>query len=132
MHATTALLKAERRPASEPAESCHPIIDLEHLQRYTLGDRKLEGEVLQLFADHLPRTLKTLQDSPIGRDWAMAAHTLKGSARAIGAWQLATVAERGEKLAASQAAATDRDAVLRQIENLAEETLGFIKARHSA
>ncbi|WP_080901153.1 Hpt domain-containing protein [Rhodopseudomonas palustris] len=62
-------------------------LDLAHLARMTLGDAGLEREVLALFvaqADSLMAILAALPD-----DAAALAHTLKGSARAIGAFGVA-------------------------------------------
>ena len=62
-------------------------IDHPHLARYTLGNRALEQEVLQLFADQAPQTLASLAAANSAKAWHAAAHTLKGSAMAVGAWQ---------------------------------------------
>jgi HPt (histidine-containing phosphotransfer) domain-containing protein len=65
-------------------------IDVEHLGRMTLGDAGLEREVLAMFsaqAVHLIGALAALPD-----DAAALAHTLKGSARAIGAFGVADAA----------------------------------------
>lgn len=75
------------------------VLDRDHLARYTLGDAALEREVLDLFVGQLPQTLAALQTSADPCAWKLAAHTLKGSARAVGAWQLADAAERAEDLA---------------------------------
>ena len=72
------------------------VLDLDHLRRQTAGDRALEGELLALFEAQCARLQPVIRESgpPHGR--ADAAHTLKGSARAIGAWRLASVADRLE------------------------------------
>ena len=59
-------------------------IDLQHLQRITLGDADLEREVLAMFSAQAVRLAATLAALPA--DAAALAHTLKGSARAIGAF----------------------------------------------
>lgn len=66
-------------------------IDVAHLERMTLGERELEREVLGMFL----RQSKTLidhlaQETPEG---AVAAHTLKGAAKAIGAFAVADAAD---------------------------------------
>jgi HPt (histidine-containing phosphotransfer) domain-containing protein len=73
-------------------------IDWAHLARFTLDDKALEYEVLGLFAMDAPRYLAKLYAATDGRDWVEAAHTLKGSARAVGAWAVAECAEAAEKL----------------------------------
>ena len=74
-------------------------IDLVHLARQTLGDVELEREVLSLFVVQSQVYLLRLQAAENAADWKRAAHTLKGSARGIGAWQLAEAAEAAEALA---------------------------------
>jgi HPt (histidine-containing phosphotransfer) domain-containing protein len=73
-------------------------IDDEHLARMTLGDRSLEREVLEIFARQLTLTLKRITGAKPSST-AAAAHTLKGSARGIGAWRVARAAERLEDIA---------------------------------
>ncbi len=73
-------------------------VDLAHLRRYTMGDHDLEIEILGLFASQLPLTISALKNAPSEKEWRIAAHTLKGSARAVGAWSLATIAESAERL----------------------------------
>lgn len=76
-----------------------PIIDRDHLARYTLGDAGLEQEVLGLFIDQLPETLGQLDGAQDDDGRLRAAHTLKGSARAVGAKRLAEIAEQVERAA---------------------------------
>ncbi|MEQ1718528.1 MAG: Hpt domain-containing protein [Hyphomicrobium sp.] len=72
-------------------------VDLKHLRRYTLGDASLEREVLDLFLGQLPQTIAALGAAASEKDWKMAAHTLKGSGRAVGAWRIARIAEQAER-----------------------------------
>ena len=67
-------------------------IDLVHLARTTLGDRGLEREVLQLF-DRQSTLLIARMRAAAPAGMATLAHTLKGSARGIGAWRVARAAE---------------------------------------
>jgi HPt (histidine-containing phosphotransfer) domain-containing protein len=62
-------------------------IDLVHL-----GDRNLEREVLQLF-DRQSMLLIARMRTAAPNGVATLAHTLKGSARGIGAWRVARAAE---------------------------------------
>jgi HPt (histidine-containing phosphotransfer) domain-containing protein len=66
-------------------------IDLAHLKRMTLGDAGLEREVLAMFAGQSAGLVSALQTQPA--DAARLAHTLKGSARAIGAVRVTEAAE---------------------------------------
>jgi len=76
----------------------HRPVDLQHLARYTLGERALEREVLELFCTQSVLYLEQLRAAMSDRDWRDAAHSLKGSARAVGAWRAAKAAERAEAL----------------------------------
>jgi HPt (histidine-containing phosphotransfer) domain-containing protein len=82
-------------------------IDLVHLARMTLGERSLEREVLQLFDRQAMILLARMQAAPVEAVPALA-HTLKGSARAIGAGQVARAAEAVEFLNRDDAAALAR------------------------
>jgi HPt (histidine-containing phosphotransfer) domain-containing protein len=62
-------------------------IDLHHLQRMTLGDAVLEREVLAKFISQTDRLMSKLKTLPA--EAGALAHTLKGSARAIGAIRVA-------------------------------------------
>jgi HPt (histidine-containing phosphotransfer) domain-containing protein len=87
-------------------------IDIEHLQRMTLGDASLEREVLTMFSAQAAGLIGRLAALPA--DAAALAHTLKGSARAIGAFAVAD-------------AASDLEAALRQGGN-ASQALTELKA----
>jgi HPt (histidine-containing phosphotransfer) domain-containing protein len=65
-------------------------IDVQHLGRMTLGEPALEIEVLTLFAAQSRDLVSRLAAIP--PDAAALAHTLKGSARAIGAFHVANAA----------------------------------------
>jgi HPt (histidine-containing phosphotransfer) domain-containing protein len=78
------------------------VIDDDHLGRMTLGDRSLEREVLEIFARQAALTLDRIAGASPQKA-AAAAHTLKGSARGIGAWRVAQAAERLEKAASGGA-----------------------------
>jgi HPt (histidine-containing phosphotransfer) domain-containing protein len=82
-------------------------IDFEHLSRMTLGDPALECEVLTMFAKQSAKLLDQL--APLPPETGNLAHTLKGSARAIGAFAVADAAAR---LEAALAEAGDARAAL--------------------
>ena len=65
-------------------------IDVEHLRRMTLGDANLERQVLAMFLAQASRLVDALAGLPA--DAGVLAHTLKGSALAIGAFRLADAA----------------------------------------
>jgi HPt (histidine-containing phosphotransfer) domain-containing protein len=88
-------------------------IDLAHLARMTLGERSLEREVLTLFDRQAAILLARMNDAPAAAV-ASFAHTLKGSARSIGAWEVAAAAEAVE----SAATGADRSALARTLAEL--------------
>jgi HPt (histidine-containing phosphotransfer) domain-containing protein len=78
--------------ASPPIAGEAAVIDAAHLARMTLGDRKLEREVLELFDRQAEMLLARMRAAePAGV--ASLAHALVGSARGIGAWRVAAAAE---------------------------------------
>jgi HPt (histidine-containing phosphotransfer) domain-containing protein len=111
------------QPIAPEAASLEPDdrpIDLVHLARMTLGERSLEREVLQLFDRQSTLLLARMRSAaPVGV--ATLAHTLKGSARGIGAWRVARAAE-----ALEVASAADKDAALDALAAAAEEARAVI------
>jgi len=67
-------------------------IDLVHLSRMTLGDRGLEREVLALFDRQATVLVSRMRSASPGAVTSVA-HTLKGSARGVGAWRVAAAVE---------------------------------------
>ncbi len=111
--------------AAGPSSDDAPPLDLAHLRRYTMGDAGLELEILGLFADQLPITIAALKNAASEKEWGMAAHTLKGSARAVGAWPLATIAESAERLRSLQDSGA-RGEVVHRIEEAADVARSYI------
>lgn len=84
------------RPCAPGLDAGPAPVDHAYLARFTLGNAALEREVLDLFAEHAPTYLLQLMAAESDRAWYEAAHTLKGSARAVGALDVAAAAERAE------------------------------------
>ena len=70
-------------------------LDLVHLARQTGGDRMLENEILQLFRQQIGLFAGQLRMT-YGRERKLIAHTIKGSARAVGAFGLSRIASQIE------------------------------------
>jgi HPt (histidine-containing phosphotransfer) domain-containing protein len=68
-------------------------IDLVHLARQTLGDRDLEREILNLFVRQSVQLNERIVAARESAEQLTLAHTLIGSARAVGAWRVAKAAE---------------------------------------
>ena len=96
-------------PPLAPVEAA---IDLEHLARMTLGERSLEAEVLALFGQQAEVLLAHMREAA-PKAVAAFAHTLKGSARGIGAWRIAAAADAVEKNAIARNAGGVAGAVAR-------------------
>jgi HPt (histidine-containing phosphotransfer) domain-containing protein len=79
-------------PAPESSEA---LIDRAHLAQMTLGDAALEREILSLFARQAELLMERMQAMPPAAVSTLA-HTLKGSARGVGAWKVARAAEAVE------------------------------------
>jgi HPt (histidine-containing phosphotransfer) domain-containing protein len=73
-------------------------LDLVHLAKYTFGDRGLETELLGLFRSQAGIYVTRLETAATAKEWRDAAHSLKGSARGLGAWGLGDLAEDIEHL----------------------------------
>ncbi|WP_108883162.1 Hpt domain-containing protein [Anderseniella sp. Alg231-50] len=89
------------------------VVDLAHLDQYTLGDHSLQSELLQLFRVQLKDQTQELVSCADAAAWKSAVHTLKGAARSVGAVQVGDVAEAMEQVAFSDEAG--RAAVLSRL-----------------
>ena len=98
------------------------ILDLVHLARQTFGDRDLERELLALFEQQCMRLLPVLTGSGPAGERGDAAHTLKGAARAVGAWRLAAVADQLEAALAGSSTAPALDRLLADLERAVGDT----------
>jgi len=104
------------------------IIDEDHLGRMTLGDRRLEREVLEIFV----RQTTIMLDRIMGAEpahAAAAAHTLTGSARGIGAWRVARAAERLEHAATGNGGEDEVDEAVEELRAASFEASAAIGAR---
>ncbi len=88
------------REAGAAGASWAPI-DLVHLFRMTMGDRDLQQEILDLFDQQIGILIERMHDAEPAT-LATLAHTLKGSARSIGAWDLVHATERIEAAVAGR------------------------------
>jgi HPt (histidine-containing phosphotransfer) domain-containing protein len=80
-----------------------PVIDLAHLASQTLSDQALEAELLALFENQSARIISQLIELGAGdaRLRGDLAHTLRGSALAIGAGRVARSAQAYETACAA-------------------------------
>ena len=116
------LERVEWMPSPPLAPDDGPI-DFEHLNRTTLGDAGLEQEVLAMFVAQSATLVGTLAAMPA--DASALAHTLKGSARAIGAFAVGDAAAR---LEAAIARGFDTSAALVELGETVAEARAAIEA----
>jgi HPt (histidine-containing phosphotransfer) domain-containing protein len=125
---TRGLGEAEDRLMGDP-------VDLAYLARFTLDNAALEREVLQLFAEQMPLYLEALRAAQVRKAWREAAHSIKGSAWAVGAWRLARCAELAERVEVDGEAAApkdpkeEREEAVVAVARAAEEACRFIGRR---
>jgi HPt (histidine-containing phosphotransfer) domain-containing protein len=120
-------------PAESGADSLggEPI-DHAYIGRFTQGNAALEREVLELFAEMIPRYLEDLKAAVTRRAWQDAAHTIKGSAAAVGALRVARFAEMAERLDVEAAEASRegyREEAIGALTTAAEEACRYIARR---
>ena len=98
-------------------------IDVEHLSRMTLGDAGLTHEVLAMFSAQAVKLIGALAALP--NDAGTLAHTLKGSARAIGAF---AVADAAESLETALHNGDDPSAALTRLDDAVAEARAAVEA----
>lgn len=114
---------AHAAAASRTATADRPV-DLVHLARHTLGDRNLEREVLQLFCRQSVIYLDRLKQARASTSRVEAAHTIKGSAKGIGAWTVAELAQAVEER--SEQPVSGARALIADLEQAIADANGFI------
>jgi HPt (histidine-containing phosphotransfer) domain-containing protein len=97
MMESVAIVPTSRANGETPALA---VLDIVHLERMTFGDHNLEREVLELFERQAAMLIDRMRRAD-PKAMAASAHVLKGSARGIGAWTIARVAQALELAAAS-------------------------------
>jgi HPt (histidine-containing phosphotransfer) domain-containing protein len=80
------------------SKAVHPpkLLDLVHLSCQTFGDPDLERDVLRLFLNQVESTGRALRATTSAVERGRLYHLVKGSARGVGAFQLAALAQGGE------------------------------------
>lgn len=99
-------------------------VDLVFLARQTGGDRALEEEVLRLFAKQAALLGNELRSRSDAEERKRNAHTLKGAARAVGAFGLAERALDIESEPDNQAPVT---ALLREVETVRDYIASLLR-----
>ena len=108
-----------------PADTSLPVLDLDHLSAMTGGDTELSLEVIGIFREQAQLWSRLLDPRAEARQWADAAHTLKGASLGIGALKRAAACERAEKAGRSDTAPSPAHAsvLLGDVKDALGETL---------
>ena len=103
-------------------------IDLDHLARYTGGEKALNSEILRLFDSQVTDMVGQLNAVLAVRDarrWREIAHTIKGAARGVGAFGMGDAAAAAEPV--DPANEERAKAAIKNLENEALNVRGFIQ-----
>jgi len=103
-------------------------IDLEHLAKYTGGEKDLNGEILRLFDSQISSMVTELNSLIATEDskrWREIAHTIKGAARGVGAFEMGEAAAKAEPV--NPADSAEAQAALQKLEQEAQTVRVFIE-----
>jgi HPt (histidine-containing phosphotransfer) domain-containing protein len=115
-------------PASDASANAEiAVLDLAHLKRMAMGEDSLEREVLVIFDRQAGMLLDCLQHAK-AQSIAAHAHTLAGSARAIGAWRMVAAAQALER-AVTETDVSQAELLLRALIDTIAETRAAIAER---
>jgi len=98
-------------------------IDFEHIKQYVGDDTALIKEVFGLFKNQVEMWSRGMTPQANDDDWGAVMHSLKGSARAVGAHNLAALCEQGEKLTGSLGGLETRKAYIHDVQFSIEKVL---------
>ncbi len=98
-------------------------IDFEHIRQYLGDDIELTKEVFGLFKNQVEMWVRGMVADADDESWCAIMHSLKGSARAVGAHNLAVLCEKGEGLVGRKGIAEIREAHIHDIKFSIEKAL---------
>lgn len=101
-------------------------IDFDHLNRYVGGDPDLTREVFGLFRNQVEMWGKGLKADADDEVWESVTHTLKGSARAVGAMALSEACENAESITGDDRRPGAREVAVELIEQKIDRVLSEI------
>ena len=103
-----------------------PEIDFAHLNQYVDGDPVLTREVFGLFRNQVEIWGKSLNADADDDLWYNVLHSLKGSARAVGAMGLAEACEKAEGLQGDDRRPGAREVAVESLESRISQVLDEI------
>ena len=98
-------------------------IDFEHIKQYVGDDVELTKEVFGLFKNQVETWSRAMTADADDESWGAVMHSLKGSARAVGAHNLAALCEKGEALIGANAGLETRKAHIHDVQFTTEKIL---------
>ncbi len=98
-------------------------IDFEHIKQFVGDDTALIKEVFGLFKNQVEMWSRAMVPESDDESWGAVMHSLKGSARAVGAHNLAALCEQGEKLTGSHGNLETRKAHVHNVQFCIEKVL---------
>ncbi len=101
-------------------------IDFDHLNTYVGGDADLTREIFGLFRNQVEMWGKGLKADADDEVWASVTHSLKGSARAVGAMSLAEACEKAEALIGDDRRPGGREVAVETLEHRIAQVLSEI------
>lgn len=101
-------------------------IDFDHLNQYVGGDADLTREVFGLFRNQVEMWGRGLAADVDDDMWANVTHSLKGSARAVGAIGMAKACERAEELVGDDRRPGAREVAVQTLEYRISQVLAEI------
>jgi HPt (histidine-containing phosphotransfer) domain-containing protein len=101
-------------------------IDFDHLNKYVGGDTDLTREVFGLFRNQVEMWGRGLAADADDDMWSNVTHSLKGSARAVGAMGLAEACETAEGLIGDDRRPGAREVAVQNLEQRIERVLSEI------
>lgn len=96
-------------------------IDFDHLNKYVGGDIALTREIFGLFVHQTEMWGRGLDPASEDGVWESVTHSLKGSAKAVGAVKLAAMCESAEALVGEKRRMGARDVAVQNIEFAIEQ-----------
>lgn len=103
-----------------------PEIDFAHLNRYVDGDPELTREVFGLFRNQVEMWGRGLTADADDDLWSNVTHSLKGSARAVGAVGLAEACEKAEALTGDERRPGAREVAVESLQHRISQVLSEI------
>ncbi len=94
-----------------------PEIDFDHLNQFVGGDIALTAEIFGMFQNQVEMWGRGLNIDADDETWSAITHSLKGSAKAVGATKMADICQKAEQLVGESNRPGAREVALQNIEH---------------